>query len=63
MESVFEVGYSLGFSGGYVERKSDSSSVAFDVWFVGMLVLGAYAVAVAAVVARASALRSGVIYS
>ena len=60
VDFLIEVGYSLGLSGGGVERKFDGSSVEFDKGSLGILALGAYTVVVAAVVARASALSSGV---
>ena len=46
-----------------MERKWYGSSVEFDRGCVGMLTLGADAVSVAAVVARASDIRSGVRWS
>ena len=47
-------------SGGYVERKLYGSSVEFDRGIVGMIAFVSDAVAVAAVVALASAIRPGV---
>ena len=60
VDFLIEVGSSLVLSGGGVERKFDGSSVEIDRGFVGNLLLGAYAVAVSAVLARASALSSRV---
>ena len=44
-----------------MDRKLDGSSVEFDRGFAGILVVCAYAVAVSAVVLRASVQRLGVI--
>ena len=68
VESRIEVGSSFGFSGVFVEIKLEGSSVEYYRVFSGSRVdmeavlaaLGADVVAVAAVVARASALRSAV---
>ena len=60
LEFVIEIGSSLGLSGGCMERKVDSSSVELVRGLVVITVLGADAVAVIEVVARASALISGV---
>ena len=62
VEYVIKVGSYLGLSCGCVERKFDVSSVGFDRGGSGLLVLGSDAVEVAVVVARASALRSGVMW-
>ena len=70
VESGIEIGHSFGLSGGCVEIKIEVSSgeservdsgVRVDM-VEGLLALGADAVAVAEVVARASAIRPGVIY-
>ena len=60
VEFGIQVVSSLGMSGGYVERKLYGSSVEFDRGIVGMIAFVSDAVAVAAVVALASAIRPGV---
>ena len=52
--------FSLRLSSGFVDRKLDFSLVRFDRVFVRLLALGADAVSVAAVVAHASVIKSGV---
>ena len=60
VEFVVEVGSYLGFSGGYMDRKVDGSSVEFYRGLVVLTTLGSNAVAGAGVVSRVSDLRSEV---